>query len=100
MDIWHITIWDGNKEIDHHFIDISISVKDITAHCLNIFFGENSPYDIFRQIDKDEEIVIDKESGKESYNIYCTNLIPDITIERKKIIETIDANNLCFTNIR
>ena len=87
MKIWYITIWDGVNEIDHHFIDISLSAQEVFTYCLNSFYGENSPYEIFRDIEDDETMILEVAEDKECYDVYCTNLIPDISIEKIEIQE-------------
>jgi len=97
MRIWYITIWDGHKEIEHFFINDSFSPQDVAIHCLNTFYGPDSPYDIFRGIGHDDLINIEYDK-RGSYNIYCTNLIPDISFEKKEII-TPKIGEVLFTNI-
>jgi len=87
MEFWYIIIWDGYNEIDRHFIDISYSAQYMIDYCLKTFYGKNSPYEIFKDVVKDETMNINKEDEKENYDIYCTNHIPDISIEKRKIIK-------------
>ena len=97
MKIWYITIWDGHKKIDHFFINGSLSAQDVAIHCLNTFYGPDSPHDIFRGIGYDGLIDIEYDK-RGNYNIYCTNLIPDISFEKKEIT-TPKIGEVLFTNI-
>jgi len=97
MNVWYITIWDGHNEIGHHFINDSLSPQDVFIHCLNTFYGPDSPYDIFRKVERGDFMNLNAEAD-ESYNIYCTNMIPDISFERKEII-TPEIGEVLFTNI-
>jgi len=99
VEFWYITIWDGFEETDHHFIDISTNPDDVITYCLNTFYGKDSLYETFREMEKDENILLCKGEKEGVYDIYCNNHFPDISIERKEVVKIGKVDKLSFVNV-
>lgn len=81
-EFWYITICDGFDEIDHLFIDVKEDINTVIEYMLWITYTEKR-WLFAVDVKKDEDCVIDYTQGDENeVNIYCCNLIPDITIKK------------------
>jgi hypothetical protein len=84
ITIWYITVWDGHDEIDHLFIDGQESQDDVVEYMLNRVYGEKT-YDFAKDVQEGTDVLLDYTQGNANdVEIYCTNLIPDVSIVQKR----------------
>ncbi len=84
-EFWHIAIYNGYNEVDHLYIDGKENLNAVIEYMLWITYTEKRWN--FVDVKKDEVCIIDYTQGDENeVNIYCCNLAPDITIEKKTLL--------------
>ena len=86
-EFWHITIWDGDKEIDHLFIEYreenDPALDIVIEYMLWLTYCEKR-WDFASDVQEGDDVVIAySKDNKNEVNLYCCNHLPDITIEKK-----------------
>ena len=88
MEFWLVTIWDGNNEIDHLFIefrdgDADTALDIVIEYMLWLTYREKR-WDFANDVQEGDNVVIaHSKDNPDEVNFYCCNHIPDVTIEKR-----------------
>jgi hypothetical protein len=90
LTVWCATVWDGDNEIDHVYFNGGEPQHDVIQYMLERVYGAKQ-YDFAKDVPDGETVLVDYEKGNVGkVEIYCTNLIPDISIARKRMTAILD----------
>ena len=80
-ELWDITIYNGKKEIGHLIINGEEEMHNVVDYMLWLTYAKKE-WDFAKDVMEGDEVIIDFIKEGKEVNIYCTNLIPDITIKK------------------
>jgi len=90
MLCWHVTVWDGNTEVDHIFFPHDEKQERVIQYMLERVYGAKQ-YEFAKDVeDGDDVVVIHDKKVKNKVDILCTNLTADITIEMARMTLVLD----------
>ena len=81
--LWDVTIYKRKQEIAHFTMDGEEELHRVIDYMLWLTYAKKK-WDFAKDVMEGDKVIIDFVKEGSEVNIYCTNLIPDITI--KKII--------------
>ncbi len=87
-NFWFITIWDGQNEIDHLFIEFRDGDADpaldiVIEHMLWLTYREKR-WDFASDVQEGDDVnICYAKDDPNQVDIYCCNHLPDISIEKK-----------------
>jgi len=92
MLFWYVTVWEGINEVDHLFFNGNDKQDDVVQYMLERVYGEKR-YSFTEDMIDGDDVIIDHTQGSPlDVEIYATNHIPDISIQRKvfNLIQDLD----------
>ena len=90
MLFWHVTVWDGNTEVDHIFFPHDEKKERIIQYMLERVYGAKM-YEFVKNVeDGSDVLVIHDKKDENKAEILCTNLTADVTIEMARMTLFLD----------
>jgi hypothetical protein len=88
--LWYVTVWDGANEIDHIFFNGDEPQSNIIQYMLERVYGAKQ-YEFAKDVEDGADVIVDHSQGHSGQvEIYCTNHIPDISIQKKRATAVLD----------